>query len=207
MMLDKIPKVFFNTWLWVAIAIALIAIHYFFGKPPPPRKPSEFFLRHKKTIRQIYDGFLILMLILNWIMVFYFSTSPALGWPKDIPPTPDITRFPLKLFLSMAISDWGWSAFIIGMLSVFCSNLTRFKRLLLLVISILPIPLVILSLLVIPPGNPEELRITLTAGLYSLIICWLINGPAIIARKHFFYVAWYISRALRINSGEYPDWW
>jgi hypothetical protein len=205
MFLDKIPKIFFNDWLWIVIAGVFITLHYFFGKPMPPRKPSVFFLAHKKTLKRIYDGFLILLLVFDWAMVFYFSISPFSRQPNDVPPMP--ISFPLGLFVIMSIQQCGSSAFIIGMLSVFHSNLTRFKRLFLFVISLLPIPLVILSLFINPPEKPDDLRITITAGVYSLLSCWLINGPAIIAGKHFLRVAWYISRALRLTSGDYPDWY
>jgi hypothetical protein len=207
MFFDKIPKIFFSDWFWISIAAALIAIHYFFGKPAPPRKPGKFFLEHKKAIHFISDSFLILMLTVFWGMNFYFSTVPVRGWPKDIPQNPDILRFPLELFLMMSISDWGWSAIFIGMLSVFYSNLTRFKRLLLLLISLIPIPLTILLLSIISPHKPEEIFKFVKIGAYSFITCWVFNGPAIITGKHFFRVAWYISRALRLTSGEYPEWW
>jgi hypothetical protein len=204
MFLDKMPNIFFNAWLWIGIAAVLLAIRYFFGKPQQPRKPSEFFLKHKKTIRRIFDGFLIIMLVFHWVIVFYFSITLALGRPKDIPPIP--IHFQLGLFLIMSISHWGGSAIIIGMLSVFHSNLTKFKRLILLIISLIPIPLTILLLVIMSPEKPEELWRTIMSGLVTLMTCWLFNGPAIIAGKHFFHVAWYISRALRLTSGEYPEW-
>jgi hypothetical protein len=205
MILDKILNIFFNAWFWIGIAVVLLAIFYFFGKPAPPRKPSEFFLKHKKSIRRLSDGFLILLLIINWIIVFYFALAPFSGRPNDMPPIP--ISIPLSLFLTMSILRWGWFAIFIGMLSGFYSNLTMFKRLFLLVISLFPIPLVLLSLLINSPEKPDEMRITIISGLNSLISCWLINGPAIIAGKHFLYVAWYISRALRLTSGEYSEWW
>lgn len=207
MLFDKVPNIFFNSWFWITVAGILIAIFYFFGKPQQPRKPNEFYLKHKKTIRRILDGFLILILIFTWGMTFYFSISINRGWPKDIPQTPEIMRFPLEIFLTMSISQWGWTALCIGMLSVFSLNLTKAKRLILLIVSLMPIPLTILLLVLLPSKKPEDLWLTFRIGLFSLGWCWIFNGPAIIAGTHFFRVAWYISRALHINSGEYPDWW
>lgn len=205
MLLFNIPKVLYSEWLWLAIIVVVITIHYFFGKPPPPpQKPNEFFLKHKKTINLALDSILVLMLVFYWMIMSYCTTSPIRGWPKDIPPNPDMNRFALKFFLAFAVSDCSWSALMIGMLSVFQSNLTRLKRLLLLLISILPIPLIILSCLVTPHEKTEELQRIVTTGLYSLVICWVFNGPAIITGKHFFRVAWLLLRKLKLVSGEYP---
>ncbi len=206
-MFDKIPNLFFNAWFWVSIAGVFIALYYFFNKQSLPRKPGKFFIKHKKRIRLISDIFLILILIFSWSMTFYFSISTNRGLPKDLPQTSEFIRLPLEVFLIMSIFQWGWTVLCIGSLSYFYLNLTKAKRLILLVLSLMPIVLTALLLVLIPPEKPDDLWLTLRIGLLSLTWCWLFNGPAIIAGKHIFYLAWYISRALRITSSEHPDWW
>jgi len=205
MFFDKMPNVFFSAWFWIGIAAVLIATFYFFGKPPQHRQPSEFYLKHKKPIRQITDGFLIIMLILNWIMVLYFSIAPSRSVPKNIPSVS--IDYSLYLFLTMSIPRWAWSAIIIGMLSVFYLNLTKVKRIVLFFISLIPLPLMILTFIFMPSKKPEDIWLILRIGILSLAVCWLFNGSAIIFGKHFFYVAWRISKALRLTSGDHPDWW
>ena len=91
----------------------------------------------------------------------------------------------------------------IGMLSIFQSNLTKVKRGILLVISILPIMFTVLLLLIDPTEKPEDSYSVIELCLGSLAGCWMVNGPAIILGKHFFPACWGIMHKLRLVSGDY----
>jgi len=113
-------------------------------------------------------------------------------------------HFALAFFLMNLIIISGFSGFFIGLLSVFQSNLTKAKRIILVVISLLPIIFTILLLLINLTREPADSWSTIKLGLGASFSCWLINGPAIIIGKHFIQVAWAILRALRLVSEEYP---
>jgi len=209
MLLLTIPKIFFNYWLWFALIAIVIAVHFFWGKTPPPPKQSKFFAKHKKTIYRIADIFLILVILFGWVTIIYMSTSAALesimlNRTYNIEPLSESLRFALASFLISAIPISGISGVCIGSLSVFYSNITKVKRIILLIISLLPIIFTILLLLIKPTEEPELFWLTIKLGLGASFGCWLINGPAIIIGKHFFRAWWAILRALRLVSGDYP---
>ena len=203
-----IPKFFFDSWFWLILIAIIIAIHYFWGKTPPP-KPSKFFAKQKKTIDKIADIFLISVVVLGWIPIIYMFASIGvetilLNRTYNVEPLSESLRFTLALFLIPAIPISGISAGLIGFLSVFQSNITKAKRIILFIISLLPIIFTILLLLINHTEKPEDSWLNIKLGLGYLLGCWLINGPAILLGKHFLPVVWAIGRALRLVSGDYP---
>ncbi|MGA2172112.1 MAG: hypothetical protein ABSG82_03740 [Sedimentisphaerales bacterium] len=190
MFLDKMPKVFFNAWLWIGIAAVLLAIRYFFGKPQQPRKPSEFYLKHKKTIMRTTDVFLILVILFGWIPLIY-SNELIMG--------------SVAVFAVWGTITSGISGGLIGLLSVFQSNLTRRKRLILFVVSILPVCFTILALMTVRFDEPETIWLTAKLGFWASVFCWLINGSAIITGQRFTRIVWSLMRKLKLVSGEFPE--
>jgi len=114
------------------------------------------------------------------------------------------THFAWAALFTMMIICSGFLGVFIGLLSVFQSNLTKVKRIILLVISLLPIIFTILLLLINHTKEPADSWSTIKLGLGASFGCWLINGPAIVIGKHFLPVAWNILCKLRFVSGEYP---
>jgi len=208
-----IPKILSNGWFWLAIAVPIIAIHYFFGKPPQPRKINPFFEKHKRTIARTGDAFLILVILLGWVPLIYMSISMSVESvckythiPTNILLTSSVTFFAIG---ATALS--GGSGVLLGLLSVFQSNLTKRKRLILLAVSVLPICFTILAILAIRFESPQIITEKSQAiwsmvkmGLMALVTCWIFNGPAIIMGRHFIRVAWDIMRKLRWVYEDYP---
>lgn len=199
-----IPKFFFNSWFWFTLMAIVIVIHYFWGKTPPPPKPSEFLAKHKKTIDKIGDIFLISVVLFGWLPIIYMSISIAVEPISNSPYKPEIQAKTIQtacaLFLIPAIPISGLSGMLLGLLSVFHSNLTKVKRDILLVICLLPIAFTALLLMIEPSLGPW---LIIKFGLGSLAGCWIINGPAIITGKHFFQVSWALLCKLRLVSGDY----
>ncbi len=206
MVIDKIPKVFFSAWLWVAIAAGLIVIHYFFGKPPPSKK-IVFFEKHKRTIARTMDIFLILVILFVWLFLTYKAiprgVKPMLKGTHI--PTSELAADSVALFAIGATALSGWSGVLIGCLSVFQSNLTRRKRLILAVVSALPVGFTILAVLAARFDKPEAIWPMVKMCLGSLELCWLFNGPAIVAGQHLFRVVWLLMKKLKLASGEFPQ--
>ena len=187
----------------------LIPIYFLRSKHQlPPPKTSRFYLKHKKAIYKITDIFLILVILFGWVPIIYMSTSSALesifNRPSKAEPLSESLRFALAFFLIPAIPISGISGGLIGFLSIFHRNLTKAKRIILFIISLLPITFTTLLLLVNYQEKPQDSWLTIKLGLGSLVGCWLINGPAIITGKHFFRVSWALLCKLRLASGDYP---
>lgn len=203
-----IPKILFNGWFWVGVMAIFIAIHYFWGKTPAPPKPSKFYNKHKKAIYKITDIFLTLVILFGWVTIIYISASialmPIFNPPYKPEPLSESLRFALAFFLIPAIPISGISGALIGLLSIFHRNLTKAKRIILFIISLLPITFTILLLFIDYQEKPQDCWLTIRRGVDSLVVCWLINGPAIIIGKHFLPVSWSILRRLRLVSGDYP---
>ena len=197
-----IPKIFFNVWFWFAIMAVIIIIHYFWGKAPPPPKPSKFFTKHKKTINKVTDVCIICFVLVYCLLLMSFpiiQIFDALSAPAPIRAT-DL-QFALTFFLIQLTIISGWSGIFIGFLSIFQSNLTKVKRIILLIISLLPIAFTTLLLLIEPSAKHWS---TIKLGLDCTAGCWIINGPAIIVGKHFVRVAWSALRILKLVSGDFP---
>ena len=196
-----VPKVFFSMWFWCAVVAVIITINYFWGKPTAPKKPSEFWTKHKKAITRIADIFLICVVLL-WIPLLLGSAVEifeALSDPEPIRTTS--LEFALSVFFLTLICCSGSAGALIGGLSVFQSNLTKTKRIILLVICLLPIALTVLEILIPITENPWQ---TARLCLYWSLGSWIVNAPAIIMGKHFLVVSLIIFRRLRILADEYP---
>lgn len=198
-----IPNIFFNIWFWFALIVVIIVINFFRGKsPPPPPKPSKFFAKHKKTITRITDILIICTVLLFGCLLLLYPLSiifTALSKPQAIRAI-DL-QFAWPAFFTTMIVCSGFSGFFIGFLSVFQSDLSKIKRIILLIICLLPPAFTIIALLIEPTEKSWSL---IKFGLTYSSICWLINGPPIIMGKHFVALSWNIMRKLRLVSGEHP---
>jgi len=203
----SIPKILFNTWLWIALMAIVIVIRFFYGKTPPSPQQSKFFTKHKKTINKISDICIVCLVLVFCLLLVYVLVIPiidTLSFPQKIRAI-DIC-FACAPSLILAIPTSGLSGVVIGFLSVFHSNLTKRKRVILLIICLLPLAFTILvfTVTVLLTGDIEEPWLLIKLGLIYSLLCWIINGPAIIIGKHFLPVWWNIMCKLRLVSGDYP---
>jgi len=197
-----ISKILLNIWFWFAVVAAIIAVHYFWGKTPPPPKPDRFSIKHRKTINKVMDICIILLVLGQCLFLMAFPVIrifDALLVSRRLGATE--LRFAWVFLLVRMINCSGLAAVLIGVLSIFQSNLTKVKRLILLIICLLPTVFTIIALLIEPA---DEHRLTIEFGLIYLCSCWVINGPAVILGRHLFLVFWGIMRKLRLVSGDYP---
>jgi len=206
MFFDKMPKILFNAWLWIGIAAVLIVIHYFFGKAPKPHKINPFFEKHNRTFNRIMDIFLIVVMLFGWILWIYMSISMSVEFIFKYThiPTNILLKDSIGTFAIGATALSGGSAISIGLLSVFQSNLTKNKRLILASVSMLPVGFTTLAVLTVLFDNPEAIWTMVRICLWSLVSCCIFNGPAIIMGKHLIRFVWDIMRKLRLVSGDYP---
>jgi len=203
----KIPEILFKDWFWLAVIGVVIIIHYFFGKSPAPYKPGKFFLKHKQAIKRGVDIFVILVVVFSWSIPLKMVLMPLLN-----PSSASISfaeEFKIYIASSSAVTAIGISGstgVLIGLLSTFRSNLTKIKRIILLVITLMPIIFTGLALLSFPGENAEFSRSTIKMGFVNFSVCMMVNGPAIFAGQHFTRVMWSLMQKLKLVAGEFPDW-
>ncbi len=201
----SISKILSNSWFWLAIVAVVITVNYFWGKSPPPPRKSAFFEKHKRAITRTTDIFLILVILFVWVSLTYMAISTGVAHilKRTHIATNELVADSVAFFAIGATALSGKSGILIGFLSIFWSNLTTRKRLILAVVSVLPIGFTILAMLAARFDEPEAIWPLVMMCLGSLVSCWLVNGSAIIAGQHFFRVAWLLMCKLKLASGEF----
>jgi len=185
-----LPKIFFNIWFWLMLFAVLIAAVYLMkGKTPTAPPKATIFVKHRKLIRKLCDIFLICILLLS-LLLFMYIAKPVLIDNIFKPPSEHEIRegdveASWSILLTATIYLSGLSGMLIGLLSVFQSNLTNAKRVILLIIVVLPLASTILALRIDPYEDSWSI---LKLGLLSSLGCWLINGPAVLAGISFFQI-------------------
>ena len=156
--------------------------------PTAPPK-ATIFVKHRKLIRKLCDIFLICILLFNLLLFMRIAIPVLINNIFNPPSEPEIRAGYVQatwfIFLMSAICFSGLSGTLIGLLSVFQSNLTKVKRVILLIIVILPLASIISALLIDPY---EDARSILKLGLLSSLGCLLVNGPAVLAGRPFFQI-------------------
>ncbi len=157
---------------------------------PTASPKATIFVKHRKLIRKLCDIFLICILLFN-LLLFMRIAIPVLINNIFKPPSEheiraeDVQAASWSILLTATICLSGLSGMLVGLLSVFQSNLTKLKRVILLIIVFLPLASTILALRI---GPYEDSWSILKLGLLSSLGCWLINGPAVLAGISFFQI-------------------
>jgi len=167
--------------------------------PTAPPK-ATIFVKHRKLIRKLCDIFLICILLLLFMLI----AIPILIDNIFKPPSgPEIRAGHVQatwfILLMATICFSGLSGMLFGLLSVFQSNLTKVKRVILFIIVVLPLASTILALLIDPYEDPRSI---LKLGLLSSLGCLLINGPAVLAGRPFFQIInVFVTKLYRASRG------
>lgn len=196
-----IPEIFYKGWFWFGIAIPIAVIVYLVRKKSPASfsKTDNFFIRHKVTIRKALDVLLICMIIFWLSFSLYFARSFAgiLSCPKPI--QAETQQLSMQFLLIFLIEGFGRSGFFLGLISVFQSNLTKTKRIILLFACLLPVIFTAFLLLTDKIlGYGSIIRLC----LYSSFLSWIVNAPAIILNKSFSQFAKGIEKKLKSLFGQ-----
>jgi hypothetical protein len=101
-----------------------------------------------------------------------------------------------SMFTFVFLTVWsGISGFWIGLLSIFQSNITKIKRIILLILCLLPIVFTILDVLTNITESPwpiVRLCIYFSAG------SWIINMPAVLIGRSSFELLWKILKKVKL---------
>jgi hypothetical protein len=196
-----IPEILYKEWFWLPIAAGLIIAACFArrkNRPPFPRMRG-FFARHERVITRINDILLICVVLipvpfLPYVVGGLFNALP------DHEPARTVLLQSAWAFLFMSLIVWsGISGFFIGLLSVFQSNLTKTKRIILLILCLLPVTFTVLAVLT---DIPETRWSIVQLCLYFSAGSWIVNAPAIIVGKHISTVLSDITRKVKSAFGK-----
>ena len=178
-----IPIIFFEKWFWFSIAIPLVIIVHFLRKKSPPTFPNagKFLRSHKVTLRKVADVLLICMILFLWLFPLSFGRDVFKSFSQTERFLPETLKFDQALLLISLILSSGQSCFFLGLISVFQSNLTTTKRIILLFACLLPIIFAVLLLLIDNKtlGFWSIVRLCLNCSILS----WIFNAPAIFLNK------------------------
>ncbi len=179
-----IPNIFFISWFWLSIAISIAFILHFIRKksPPPFPKTKNFFKSHKTAIRKVADVLLICIVLFLWLFPLSFNMNFFNSLSYPVPIQPEILQLEQTVLLMTLIFFSGRSGFFIGFISVFQSNLTKTKRIILL-FACMP-PVVFTALLLLTDKTLGSWSIILLC-INSSFFSWIINAPAIFLNKPF----------------------
>jgi len=182
-----IPRILFSQYFWWIIAFVLIVAFYFARRksPPPFPRTGKFFEKHKKNITKIMDIFWIFTILLlafySYFMLNIFRTDFSILLESE--PFRIMSLQSKRMFLFSILIIWsGISGFFVGFLSVFQSNITKIKRIILLIVCLLPIVFTIIQVLT---GYTESLWSTVQLCLLCSAGCWIMNMPAVLVGKSF----------------------
>ena len=168
----------------------------------PTRPESDLFIRrHAKTIRLVSFGVFLLGVIVFVVYPSALEFSRALvmdGFRRQV----DLRFAWASLLGGMAMASASGGA-MIGIFPVFQRNITRFKRIILLVLCLLPMTFTLLSSVAASSGFGWPV---IKVGLTLSSACWVINGPAILTGRSFLQFVWRVSRTLHLTSCEYVEW-
>ena len=185
-----LPKIFFNIWFWLMLFAAFMAgVYLVKGKTPTAPPKTTIFVKHRKLIRKLCDIFLICILLFNLLLFMRIAIPILINNIFKPPSEPEIRAGHVQatwfILLMATICFSGLSGMLVGLLSVFQSNLTKLKRVILLIIVVLPLAATVLALLIDPSEDPWSI---LKLSLLSSLGCLLINGPAVLIGKSFFQI-------------------
>ena len=193
---STIPNIFFKGWFWCIFAITLLIIVHFLKKksPPPFQNVKIFFTQHKVTITKISDVILISLIIFSFFILIpnTQNTSNILFYNNST--RAEFEKIDLLISLQFMILWSGFSGVLFGGISIFHSNLTIIKRVILLIVCLLPVVFTILSWLI----DKISLGPNLQLCLYSSTLSWLANATAIFAGKHFSHVLEGIDKKIKL---------
>jgi hypothetical protein len=202
------PRILFSQCFWWTIAFVLIIAFYFARKKsPPPSSGARKFLRkfsqkHEKRIIKM-TNILAICMVLLWSYVLLPIAWVDLKSPIESESTQTFVQHLGFMCTFAFLTIWsGVSGFRIGLLSVFHSNITIMKRIILLIICLLPIVFTILQMLTEIIESPS---LMVQNCLFFSAGSWIINMPAALVGKSSFELLGNTIQKLRLVFGHHAE--
>lgn len=207
MVMGSLPQMLSQGWFWLAIMAGLLVVVHFVRKKylGPPPKSREFLNTHRKAVTKVIvmaTDTLLIGTVLFGCTIFLSALREDFRVLHD-PLYPQAIR---SMHLSLLFADvvvWsGVLSTLIGPLSFFQSNLTKFKRIILLTVCLLPALFTVPALLTSPAENRG---VVLLLGVVFSAPSWIENGLSVVTGQPLFDIVWGIMRKLHLVSGDAPD--
>ena len=199
-----ITEILYNHRFWLIVGLGLSVVVYFARRksPPPFPKAGKFFERHKRDIKKITDICCICMVLLWSSILLPFSLDDFRN-PIESESTQTFVQQLGFMDSFIFLTIWsGISGFWIGFLSVFQSNITKIKRIILLIVCLLPIVFTILQMLteiIESPWLIVQLCLYFSAG------SWIINMPAVLVGESSFELLENIHKKVKLMFGHHAS--
>jgi len=199
-----IPRILFSQYFWWTIAFVLIVAFYFVRRKSPPPFPGagKFLKKHEKGVIKISDIFWICM-VLFWSYILLPIAWDDLRNPIESESTQTFVQQLGFMCTFVWLTIWsGISGFWIGLLSIFHSNITTIKRIILLIVCLLPIVFTILQMLTEIIESPW---LIVQTCLFFSAGSWIINMPAVLVGKSFFELLGNISKKVKLMFSHHVN--
>jgi len=182
------PKILFSQYFWWIIAFVLLVAFYFVRKKSPPPFPGastsirKFCEKHEKRISKI-TNILAICMVLLWSYILLPFVWDDIRNPIESDSTQTFIQKLALMSTFILLTVWtGVSGFWIGLLSIFQVNLTKIKRIIILIVCLLPIIFTILHVL---NDFTESRWLAIQICVYCSALSWIINMPAVLTGKSF----------------------
>jgi hypothetical protein len=187
-----LPKILFSQYFWWIIAFVLLVTFLFVRKKNPPPFPGarksirKFCKKHEKRITKISDIFWICMILLMAYFLYFILSTFRMDFSVLSESESIRTKFIKsdRWFIFSTLIIWsGISGFFVGFLSFFQSNITKIKRIILLIVCLSPIVFTVIQVLI---DAIESLWWTIELCLFFSAGSWIINMPTVLVGKSSF---------------------
>lgn len=184
MVSSVIPESLYHYRFSLIAAFVLLAVIYFTRKksPPPFLGAGKFLKKHVRIIIKI-SNILCICMVLLWSYILLPFVWSDFQDPIESESAQTFIQKLCFMFTFMFLICWsGISGFFVGLLSVFQSNITKTKRIILLIVCLLPIVFTIIHMLTDITENHWS---TIQLCLYWSAGSWFINMPAVLVGRSF----------------------
>lgn len=200
-----IPKVLHSSYFWCIVLLILCIPIYFARKksPPPFPRVGKFFKKHKRAVTKVSDILCICMiLLLSYVSYFTLHTYKMIFSDLSQLESSGTTFVQSdRSFLLQTLIMWtGASGLWIGLFSIFRSNITIIKRIVLLIVCLLPIAFTIIQILM---DYTESHWSIIQLCIYSSLFSWTINMPTVLTGKTFFELLEGILKKLKLAPSHH----
>jgi hypothetical protein len=180
-------------------------------KKNPPLFPGarksirKFCKKHEKRITKISDIFWICIILLMAYFLYFMLSTFRMDFSVLSESDPIRTKFIKsdRWFLFSILIIWsGISGFFIGFLSFFQSNILKIKRIILLIVCLLPIIFMVIQVLI---DAVESLWWTIELCLFFSAGSWIINMPVVLTGKSFSELLENIHKKVKLVLGHHAE--
>ena len=193
---EIIPYTFSFVVMFGIIATSMVHFHKL-DKDIETIKKHSFVAKHNKTISFVGNIFLLIAIVVVFYLKFKIPLKSNFNYLKRSNSINIQRLLSVTQSLLGAITGFiGMSGSFAGFFTFFRYDITKTKRIILLIICLIPIILTAINLLICPYLGrwSVESDLLLKLGIQSFLSVFLINGATIILGKHIMTIGYDLTR-------------